>query len=281
MTLRLGYGTNGFGSHRLDDALAVIAGLGYDGVALTLDQPHLDPFDADLARRTSALAKRLDELGLAVVVETGARYVLDPLRKHEPTLVSDEGRERRVDLLRRAVDVATDLGAECVSFWSGTPAPGTDARSAWAWLTQGVGDVLERARQRGMVCAFEPEPGMLVDRLDRALELRRRLDEPELLRVTLDIGHVVCNEEMSIPEAIRLAGPLLANVQLDDMRPGVHEHLEFGEGEVDLEGALAALVETGYGGLAAVELPRHGHAAPEVARRSLQSLLAALPVGVR
>ena len=281
MTLRFGYGTNGFGSHRLDDALAVIAGLGYDGVALTLDQPHLDPFDADLARRTSAVGKRLDELGLAVVVETGARYVLDPWRKHEPTLVSEEGRERRVDLLRRAVDVASDLGAECVSFWSGTPAKGTDDRTAWSWLTQGVWEVLEHARERGMVCAFEPEPGMFVDRLDSALELRLRLGQPELLRITLDLGHVVCNERMPIAQAIHRAGPLLANVQLDDMRRGAHEHLEFGAGEVDLGAALAALVDVGYAGLAAVELPRHGHAAPDVARRSLQSLLGALPVGVR
>lgn len=281
MTLRFGYGTNGFGSHRLDDALAVIAELGYDGVALTLDQPHLDPFDAGLARRTAAVGKRLEALGLAVVVETGARYVLDPWRKHEPTLVSDQGRERRVDLLRRAVDVATDLGAECVSFWSGTPASGTDDNTAWAWLTEGVGEVVQHARERGTVCAFEPEPGMFVDRLDRALELRSRLGNPDLLRITLDIGHVVCNEEMSIAEAVQRAGPLLSNVQLDDMRPGVHEHLEFGEGDVELGPALAALVEIGYSGLAAVELPRHGHAAPEVARRSLQSLRDALPVGVR
>ena len=42
--LRFGYGTNGFSNHRLDDALAVIAELGYDGVALTLDHHHLDPF---------------------------------------------------------------------------------------------------------------------------------------------------------------------------------------------------------------------------------------------
>jgi sugar phosphate isomerase/epimerase len=55
----------------------------------------------------------------------------------------------------------------------------------------------------------------------------------------------------------------------------VHEHLEFGEGEVDLPAALGALLDVGYGGLAAVELPRHGHAAPAVAQRSLDALRAA------
>jgi len=276
MTLRLGYGTNGFGSHRLEDALRVIADLGYDGVALTLDQPHLDPFDNALARRTAAVRQVLDQLGLAVVVETGARYVLDPWRKHEPSLVSDHGRERRIELLTRALDVADELGAEAVSFWSGTLPAGTDGAAGWSRLCDGVSRVLDHAGRYGVPCAFEPEPGMFVDRLDGVLELAERLGRPDLLRVTLDVGHVVCNEDEPIGEIVRRAAPLLANVQLDDMRRGVHEHLEFGEGEVDLPETLAALVASGYRGLASVELPRHGHAAPVVAERSLHALRGAL-----
>jgi sugar phosphate isomerase/epimerase len=99
--------------------LAVIAGLGYEGVALTLDHGHLDPFEPGLAQRTAACAERLVRLGLDVVVETGARYVLDPWRKHEPTLLHDDGRERRLEFLRVAIEVAADLGAPVVSLWSG------------------------------------------------------------------------------------------------------------------------------------------------------------------
>lgn len=276
MTLRLGYGTNGFGSHRLDDALAVIAGLGYDGVALTVDQPHLDPFAPDLSARTAAVGRRLNELGLAVVIETGARYVLDAWHKHEPTLVSDTGRERRIDLLCRAVRIGAELGAEAVSFWSGTLPAGVPADEGWRRVVDGVGPVLDEAERRGVVCAFEPEPGMFVDTVGGVLDLRQRLGSPERLRVTLDIGHCVCNEAGTVADCVHQAGDLLANVQLDDMMPGVHEHLEFGEGEVDLPAALGALVGIGYTGLAAVELPRHGHAAPVVAERSLQALRTAL-----
>ena len=35
MSLRYAYNTNGAANHRLDDALHLIAGAGYDGVALT------------------------------------------------------------------------------------------------------------------------------------------------------------------------------------------------------------------------------------------------------
>ena len=276
MSLRFGYGTNGFGSHRLDDALEVIAGLGYDGVALTVDHPHLDPFAPDLALRTATVRRRLDALGLAVVVETGARYVMDPWHKHEPTLVSAGGRDRRVDLLCRAVRIASDLGAEAVSFWSGPLPDGTGADEGWRRLLAGVDEVLAEAERHDVVCAFEPEPGMFIDTVARVLELRRRLGSPERLRVTLDVGHCVCNELGTVADCVHAAGALLANVQLDDMVPGVHEHLEFGTGDVDLPRALGALLDVGYSGLAAVELPRHGHAAPVVAARSLETLRAAL-----
>ena len=278
MTLRFGYGSNGFGSHRLDDALAVIADLGYDGVALTLDQPHLDPFDQGLPRRTAEVARRLDQLGLAVVVETGARYVLDPWHKHEPTFVSEHGRSRRVDYLQRAVRVAAELGAEAVSFWSGTLPAGTPPDTGWDRLVSGVVPVLEEARRHSVVCAFEPEPGMFVDRLDGVLELRRRLGDPDLFQVTLDLGHCVCVEDASTAEVVRRTEGILANVQVDDMVPGVHEHLELGEGDLDLPAALGALVDVSYTGLAAMELPRHGHAAPAVAARSIDALREALAV---
>ena len=40
----------------------------------------------------------LGQLGLGSVIETGARFLLDPTDKHEPTLLtaSAEGRARRV-----------------------------------------------------------------------------------------------------------------------------------------------------------------------------------------
>lgn len=279
--MRWGYGTNGFTSHRLHDALGIIADLGYDGVALTLDQPHLDPFADDLAAQIAAVGRRLDALGLDLVVETGGRYVLDIWRKHHPTLVSADGRDRRVDYLSRAVDVAADLGAEAVSFWSGTLPDGTPEDVGWERLVAGVDAVLTHARRRGVVCAFEPEPGMLVDTVDEVLELRRRLGDPEDLRVTLDIGHIVCNEPRGLADTIALAGGLIANVQVDDMVPDLHEHLALGDGDVDFPVALGALARAGYSGLAALELPRHGHAAPLVAEKSLRFLRDAWDRSVR
>jgi L-ribulose-5-phosphate 3-epimerase len=273
--MRFGYGTNGFANHRLDDALTIIAEAGYSGVALTLDHNHLDPFADDLARQVKVLAGRLSDLGLAVVVETGARYLMDPWHKHQPTLVSREGAERRIDLLTRAVRIAADLNAEAVSFWSGVRPPGMSEEEAWQRLVRGCAQVLDVAAPLDVRLGFEPEPGMVVGDLDGYFRLWSLLGSPEPFGLTLDIGHCRCVEADSVPDCVRTADGRLVNVQIDDMRRGVHEHLEFGDGEIDFPPVLGALHEIGYGGLVAVELPRHSHAAPAVARRSLGFLLSA------
>ena len=108
--LRFGYGTNGFANHRLSDAVAVLAELGYTGVALTLDHCHVDPYAPDVAAQVSAAARLLARHDLAVVIETGARYLLDPWRKHAPTLLHED-RKLRLEFLHRAVAVGADLGA--------------------------------------------------------------------------------------------------------------------------------------------------------------------------
>lgn len=270
--LRFGYGTNGFTNHRLDDALRVLAELGYVGVALTLDHAHLDPYAPNLSRRVAAVAGTLERLGLAVVVETGARYLLDPRRKHQPTLLSTEDRQHRLDLLRRAVRVAADLGAEAVSFWSGSKPPELPDGQAWARLVDGCAELIDVAEAFGVVLGIEPEPGMLLDTLDGYDRLLAALDAHPRLGLTLDIGHCRCLEPEPVPDCVRRAAPRLVNVQIDDMRRGVHEHLEFGAGEIDFPPVLGALADVGYRGLVAVELPRHSHAAPAVAERCLTFL---------
>ncbi|MFJ8494397.1 sugar phosphate isomerase/epimerase family protein [Streptomyces sp. NPDC094038] len=272
--LRLGYGTNGLTDLRLDDALGLLADLGYDGVGLTLDHMHLDPLADDLAARTARVARRLGELGLTATVETGARYVLDPRRKHGPSLLDAdaEGRAARTRLLLRAVRVAADLGAHAVHCFSGITPPGTDDGTAWRRLREALLPVLDAAAATGVPIAIEPEPGHLLATLADFHHLRTVLGNPSPLGLTLDIGHCQCLEPATPAECVREAAPWLRHVQIEDMRRGVHEHLPLGDGEIDFPSVLDALADTGYRGLTVVELPRHSHAGPELARSSLAFL---------
>ena len=161
------YNTNGFAHHRLEDALRILADAGYDGVALTPDVHHLDPLHATSAEvaRVATLCARL---GLSVLIETGARFVLDPTRKHRPNLLDGpEGAARRLDFLTRCVDLGADLGAKVVSVWSGALPEGVTPTEGWQRLARGLSLLCEHVAPRGMLVGFEPEPGMLVERADR------------------------------------------------------------------------------------------------------------------
>ena len=269
MTLRFAYNTNGAANHRLDDALGLIADAGYDGVALTLDIHHLDPFGPDFAGERRRVAARLRRLGLGCVVETGARFLLDPHAKHEPTLVtaSAEGRARRIDFLTRALEVAADTGADAMSFWAGVPKAGVTAREAHDWLRAGAAQVARAAERLGTVAALEPEPGMLVETVDdwAALEIPG-------LRLALDTGHCLVTGERDPADAVRHFAPQLGTVSIEDMKRGVHIHLPFGEGDMDIPAILRALDEIAFKKLVCVELSRESHRADTMIPASLRFL---------
>lgn len=270
MNLAFGYNTNGFAHHRLEDALEIIAETGYDGVALTLDVYHLNPFtlaDGDLVR----MRQLLQRLRLRCVIETGARYLLDARRKHYPSLISSEGRNVRLEFLRRAVDVAAELGAECVSFWSGPAEPDVPEHQSWDWLVTGCLQLTEHAKRRGVQLAFEPEPGMLVDDMAKFEVLKKHITTARF-GLTLDVGHVFCTETAPFRQVFGKFASLIRNVHIEDIRGRRHEHLMFGEGELDFVPILRAIRDNKYTGLINVELSRDSHRAPEVCRRSLEFL---------
>jgi L-ribulose-5-phosphate 3-epimerase len=272
LPFRLGYNTNGFAHHRLVDALAVIAELGYRAVALTPDANHLPP-DHTSDAQLRAVRAMLEELDLAVVVETGARYVLDPRRKHRPTLIEADAadRARRLEFLERCARICAELGGNTISLWSGILPQDVSADDAWRHLADGVARLAERIVPLGVRIAFEPEPGMLVSSLADWDRLRDMLDGVDF-GLTLDVGHVPCTEAITPADAIRRYGAAIRTVHLDDTRRGVHEHLQIGDGEIDWPEALRALREVNFTGIASVELSRHSHAAPEAARVARERL---------
>ncbi len=264
----LGYNTNGFAHHDLFDTVEILAELGYRGVAITIDHGALSPLDERHQQQIERLRELLEKYKMRSVIETGARYLLDPRCKHEPTLISADPR-LRIDFYKYALQCAVILGSDCVSIWSGAIRDGVGPEDAFERLTARLPEILDFAAEMDVPLAFEPEPGMLIDSTAAYERLAERIAHPNLF-LTLDIGHLQCQGETPITETIRRSAPRLANVHLDDMRRGVHEHLMFGEGEIDFPPVLHALAESGYTNGVYVELSRHSHEAPEAARKAIE-----------
>lgn len=275
--MRLGYNTNGLAFHRWEDALALIADAGFRSVALTVDHGCLNPYDDRCAADTVRARRLLETRQLSSVIETGARFLLNPRIKHEPTLVSPEANERavRVDFLCRCIDLARELRSDAVSFWSGTVRDGADEETVWQRLVDECRRVADYSDKRGVRLAFEPEPGMFVERMSQFHRLRKSV-AAGCFGLTLDVGHVHCVGDGEIADQVRSWKDYLYNVHIEDMRRGVHEHLRFGEGEIDFGPVLSAFAEIGYAGGVHVELGRHSHMAPEVVAESFNFLTSLL-----
>ena len=269
----LGYNTNGLAHHDVFDAVHLLAEIGYRGAAITIDHAALSPHASYSQQRVIRMSRLLESLEMRSVIETGARFLLDPREKHEPTLLSASpaARIRRIDFYKYAIDCAAALGSDCVSLWSGVLRDALTPPQALDRLVAGLQPVLEYAAGQGVTIGFEPEPGMFIATMPQFEELLDHIDAPDL-RLTLDVGHLHCQGETPIDAAIRRWAPRLVNVHLEDVRAGVHEHLMFGEGEIDFPPVLRALGDAGYRGGLYVELSRHSHEGPVAARRAFEFL---------
>ena len=267
--MRLGYNTNGLAHHRLSDAIRLLADEGYASVAITVDTGALDPYGHSYREQKDEVHALLDNLSLGRVIETGSRYLLNPRLKHDPTLIDPDPARRaiRVDFLARAIDLASEIEADCVSFWSGILRDETSEEVALDRLANALWPVVEHAEKRSVRLAFEPEPGMFIDTFARFAKLDDRIKHP-LFDLTVDLGHVHCIECGAVADHVRAWGPRIANVHVEDMVKGVHEHLMFGEGTMDFPPILQALRDVDYRGGLHVELSRHSHMAVEAVRRA-------------
>ncbi len=267
--LKIGYVTNGFADHSLEQAAEVLHHCGYQGIGVTLGAPHLDPWTAS-KKRLAELRACFEKHGLEVAIETGGRYVLDPYRKHRPSLVSvdEKGRNQRVAFYEKSIDIASALGAKVVSLWSGIPKAQIPTETSWQRLVVGLRTVLDHAEKRGVKIGFEPEPGMFVENLEGWQILKERVSHPAL-GLTIDVGHLAVTEEAPWHQHLIEHSGDLVHVHLDDAKDRTHEHLPLGEGEIDWPEILGALARIGYGGVALVELSRHSHVAPLMAQRSI------------
>ncbi|MGB3848498.1 MAG: sugar phosphate isomerase/epimerase family protein [Tunicatimonas sp.] len=274
--LRYAWNTNGCANHRLYDAIELVADAGYDGLALTLDWHHFDPFADDWQRQAERLRSTLDDKKLGSVIETGARFLLNPKIKHEPTLINPEreGREHRVAFLKRAVDIAAILASEAVSFWAGVRQPEVSSEQANRWLSEGISELLDYAVERKVTLAVEPEPGMQIETIADLERIKSQLssDDREQLALALDVGHVWVTGEMDPAEAVHQYGKSCGTAAIEGMNRGVHEHLPVTQGDMDIPAIIRRFQEVGFDKLICVELSRDSHRAHLAIKETIESL---------
>lgn len=268
-----GYNTNGLAHHSLSDAARILAEIGYQGIAVTLDHDLLERRGHDFFWRTEpeVIRETIHQNGLRSVIETGARFLLNPWKKHSPTLLDPDADARRLrqNYYFRAVELAKKLGSDCVSIWSGASSSEESETVLFARLAEELRILVDYAEERRVKIALEPEPGMMIGTI---AQFERLLDTAPLeLRLTLDVGHLFCQYE-PISESIFRHASRMINIHFEDSVRGIHEHLFPGDGEIPYDEIFAALREISYTHGIFAELSRHSHHGVETAIKAFSFL---------
>ena len=167
-----------------------------------------------------------------------------------------------VDGLVPVLAFAGDVGATVVTVHGNPPPPD---RVGAAWL-DALAHLNTLASENNVLIGLETTANFATIR-NQAL--------PQV-GVTLDIGHMYCNDRKplepfgSIGAVVRDIGPALMHLHLHDVRDG-RDHVEIGTGEIDFPDLLAALQETGFERTLCLELNPQA-VTPEAMQRSLAAV---------
>jgi sugar phosphate isomerase/epimerase len=108
---------------------------------------------------------------------------------------------------------------------------------------------------------------MLIETLDDYAAL----DVPGL-KLALDTGHCLVTGERDPAVAVAEFAERIGTVAIEDMARGIHIHLPFGEGDMDVASVLDALDAIHFEKLICVELSRESHRADLMVPASLKYL---------
>lgn len=276
MQQKLAFSTNAYLRFSFVEAARRLAGMGYRGVEIMADVPHAWPAFL-LEEQKQAIRDSLKQNNLAISnINAFMMHAVNDARQRywHPSWIEPDRhyRQIRIDHSTRALTLAKELGAPCITTEPGGP---VEAGASWSaalkLFVEGLKPVLEHAEKEGVLLLVEPEPGLLIETCDQFLEMMQHLDSPAV-GLNFDIGHAYCvgdDPATSIPRVAKY----IRHFHLEDIAgTRVHHHLIPGEGAIDFAATLQAIQAIGYQGWITIELYPYVDDPDDAARVALQRI---------
>lgn len=221
--IKLSYST--FGLTNLDflHSMEVVDQAGYPGIELSFHRDQFNPFDIT-DEYLAEIKKRLNGLNVKAACVATASHFFTPSRPHEPSLLSPDlaGRKRRIDLVRRGIEVARKLEVPLVTFGSGfirdehVTHPSVNPREL---LVDSIHQCLKFVREdEDITLLIEPEPGMYIETLAQGVDLVNEVGSPRF-QLHLDLCHNYCSEPNYLA-ALSKAAPYARFLHVSDAQEG-------------------------------------------------------------
>jgi len=266
-----GYSTNAFVKFSLYESLQKIATLGFRGVEIMGDRPHLYPPDfdaADLVRIRGILdqhRQKVTNLNSFTLFAVGDTYL--------PSWIEPE-KERRDIRIRHTLDclkTARDLACNNISIPPGGPLDNMSRKAAVALFHQGLEQVIPLAETLGVNILVEPEPGLLMENSAEYKSFIKDVRSP-MVGLNFDIGHFFCAGE-DPSAAFEDLFEWVGHVHLEDIASTrVHHHLIAGHGAIRFLDIFKTMKRMNYQGDISLELYPYADTPESAGRESLEYL---------
>lgn len=270
--MRFGYSTNAFVKFSLTESIEKIALLGFRGIEIMCDKPHLYPPDfsrKDLLTLKEIIVARdlkITNLNSFTLFAVGDTYLPSWIEPEE------ERRNIRIGHTKACLEVARVLGCQNISVPPGGPLNGMSEAKAIAFFHQGLEQVIPLAEATGVKILIEPEPELLIENTAQFKSFIRDM-RSEHIGLNFDIGHFFCVGE-DPKEAFAELFPWIGHVHLEDIALSrVHNHMIAGRGCLQFREIFEIMASLGYQGDISLELYPYVDMPEEAGRQSLEYLL--------
>ena len=267
----LGYSTNAFVKFSVFEAVEKIGRLGFGGVEIMCDRPHLYPPDYGEENLTR-LKTLIDDQGLKVtnlnsftLFAVGDTYLPSWIEPQE------ERREIRIQHTLQCLKVADFFGCKNISVPPGGPVGEISREKAMTLFHLGLERVAPLAQELDIKILVEPEPDLLMENTREFKEFIVDVKSPAI-GVNFDIGHFFCAGE-DPSEAFEELFEWIGHVHLEDIAANrAHNHLVLGHGAIQFQEVFKTMINLGYEGDVSLELYPYVDAPEEAGRESLSYL---------
>jgi len=280
----LAYSSNAYLNVSVEETIARIAKLGYQGLELLADVPHAWPAGL-LPERKESIRKCLDRHGLSISNVNGfmMNAVADPRQPYwHPSWIEPDANYRAIrrEHTKRALRLAKELGSPSVQTEPGGPlAAGQSWQSAADVFYEEIMPCVVLAEQLEVYLLIEPEPGLMIETFEQYLEFAGRIDSP-WVGLNFDIGHAFCVGQDPEQWIARMAAHT-RHYHLEDIAATRrHAHLIPGRGAIDFSAVLSEIAKSQYQGWITVELYPyidHPDAAGQEAKTFIDTIMFQIP----
>ena len=240
-----GYSTNAFKRFTLTEAIEKIARIGFKGVEILGDRPHLYPPDFDdnnLVHLKGVLVKngmKLTNLNSFTLFAVGDTYLPSWIEPQK------DRREIRIQHTLDSLRVAKKIGCPNISIPPGGPLDGMARSQAMQLFHQGLERVVPLAEELGIVILVEPEPDLMIETTAQFKDFIKDV-QSDAIGLNFDIGHFFCVGEdptAAFEELFQWVG----HVHIEDIDPSrEHNHLIAGRGAIEFKEIFQSMARLGY-----------------------------------